>query len=56
MTAPSPAAQSPPGASPVAPSLAIEEAALVGRREPYVRVTVVWAASPVSRAPVTPAW
>lgn len=32
----------------MAPSLAIEEAALVGRREPYVRVTVVWAASPVS--------
>jgi xanthine dehydrogenase accessory factor len=29
-------------------SLATEEAALVSRREPYARVTVVWSASPVS--------
>ncbi len=30
------------------PSLASEEAALIGRRQPYARVTVVWSASPVS--------
>ncbi len=34
--------------SPVTSSLAAEEAGLVGRREAYARVTVVWAASPVS--------
>ena len=32
----------------VGASLATEEAALVARREPYARVTVVWSASPVS--------
>jgi xanthine dehydrogenase accessory factor len=31
-----------------APSLATDEAALVARREPYARVTVVWSAGPVS--------
>jgi xanthine dehydrogenase accessory factor len=33
------------------PNLAREEAVLVARREPYVRVTVVWAARPVSARP-----